>query len=192
MSTILRMTKSQIRNKYKRLRKTLSDDFIKNQSLLLANLLIEAPIWDKKTFHIFLPIEKQKELDTTLLLPLLQGKDKDIVLPKMNDFNQIQHFLLTDQTVLKINFLGIPEPVSGIEILPTSLDVVFVPLLAFDSKGHRVGYGKGYYDRFLAECRTDCIKVGLSLFEEEKETFIIEETDIALNYCVTPKQVYNY
>ncbi len=186
------MNKSQIRSRYKALRETLSDDFIKDKSLLLANQLLKIPIWDKNTFHVFLPIEKQKEIDTTFLLPLLQGKDKHIVLPKMVAPKQLQHFLLTDQTVLKTNSLGIPEPVSGIEIPVISLDVVFVPLLAFDSKGHRIGYGGGYYDRFLADCRTDCIKIGLSFFEEENEIFVTEDTDIALNYCVTPKQIYAY
>ena len=104
----------------------------------------------------------------------------------------MQHFLLTDQTRFQKNALGIPEPVSGIEIEALKIDVVFVPLLAFDNKGNRVGYGKGYYDRFLARCKPDCIKIGLSFFEEEQDSFIIEPTDIPLDYCVTPEQLYDF
>ncbi len=122
----------------------------------------------------------------------MQGKDKEVVVPKIAAAEQLQHFLLTDQTRFQKNALGISEPVSGIEIEALKIDVVFVPLLAFDNKGNRVGYGKGYYDRFLARCKPDCIKIGLSFFEEEQDSFIIEPTDIPLDYCVTPEQLYDF
>ncbi len=72
------------------------------------------------------------------------------------------------------------------------IDVVFIPLLSFDYKGNRVGYGKGYYDRFLLNCKEECLKIGLSFFEEEQCVFDVEDTDISLDFCVTPKQVYQY
>ena len=93
---------------------------------------------------------------------------------------------------LKLNKWGIPEPVNGIEIPATQLDVVFIPLLAFDEKGNRIGYGKGFYDRFLNECKEDVIKVGLSFFEA---TTTIEDTnanDIPLDFCVTPEKIYRF
>ncbi|MFQ3350745.1 MAG: 5-formyltetrahydrofolate cyclo-ligase, partial [Candidatus Arcticimaribacter sp.] len=127
-----------------------------------------------------------------LIITLLQGKDKEIVVPKITGETRLKHFLLTDQTRFKKNVWGIPEPVPGIEIDVPKIDVVFVPLLAFDSKGSRIGYGKGFYDRFLASCKPNCIKIGLSLFEENKIDFVSETTDIGLDYCVTPDQVYSY
>ena len=192
MSTILTMDKSQIRTQYKELRKQLSEIEVMDKSLTIANRCIELPIWEEKIFHLFLTLEDQHEVDTALIFTLLQGKDKEVVVPKIADAEQLQHFLLTDQTRFQKNALGIPEPVSGIEIGVLKIDVVFVPLLAFDNKGHRVGYGKGYYDRFLARCKSDCIKIGLSFFEEEQDSFIIEPTDIPLDYCVTPEQLYNF
>lgn len=192
MSTILTMDKSQIRKQYKSLREGLSKTQIENRSISIANRCLELPIWNKQIMHIFLSIENQKEVDTSFLRTLLQGKDKEIVIPKIIDSVRLQHFLLTDHTLFKKNSLGIPEPVSGIEIKPSIIDVVFIPLLSFDSKGNRVGYGKGYYDRFLLNCKEECLKIGLSFFEEEQCVFDVEDTDIPLDFCVTPKQIYQY
>ena len=192
MSTILTMDKSQIRKQYKSLREGLSKTQIENRSISIANRCLELPIWNKQIMHIFLSIENQKEVDTSFLRTLLQGKDKEIVIPKIIDSVRLQHFLLTDHTLFERNSLGIPEPVSGIEIKPSIIDVVFIPLLSFDSKGNRVGYGKGYYDRFMLNCKEECLKIGLSFFEEEQCVFGVEETDIPLDFCVTPKQIYQY
>lgn len=192
MSTILTMDKSQIRKQYKSLREGLSKTQIENRSISIANRCLELPIWNKQIMHIFLSIENQKEVDTSFLRTLLQGKDKEIVIPKIIDSVRLQHFLLTDHTLFKRNSLGIPEPVSGIEIKPSIIDVVFIPLLSFDSKGNRVGYGKGYYDRFLLNCKEECLKIGLSFFEEEQCVFDVEDTDIPLDFCVTPIQIYQY
>ena len=192
MSTILSMDKSQIRKRYKKLRKELSETEVMDKSLLIANRCIELPIWEKQIFHLFLSLEDQNEVDTALILTLLQGKDKEVVVPKIIDPEQLQHILLTDQTPFQKNPLGIPEPVSGIQIEPSKIDVVFVPLLAFDNKGNRIGYGKGYYDRFLARCKPECIKIGLSFYEVEQDSFPMEATDIPLDYCVTPEQLYRF
>ena len=97
---------------------------------------------------------------------------------------------LTDNTIIKKNQYNIPEPVDGIEISIDKIEVVFIPLLAFDKKGNRVGYGKGFYDRFLAKCKPKTIKIGLSFFEAETEISNVFESDISLDYCVTPKMVY--
>ena len=192
MSTILTMDKSQIRTQYKEFRKELSEIEVMDKSLLIANRCLELPVWEEQIFHLFLMLEDQNEVDTAIILTLLQEKDKEVVVPRIADAEQLQHFLLTDQTRFQKNALGIPEPVSGIEIEASKIDVVFVPLLAFDDKGHRVGYGKGYYDRFLTTCRPNCIKIGLSFFEKEQDSFIIEPTDIPLDYCVTPEKIYRF
>ena len=102
------------------------------------------------------------------------------------------HFLLTDNTKIKKNEYNIPEPVNGLEVPSNKIDVVFVPLLAFDKTGNRVGYGKGFYDKFLSECKPDAIKIGLSFFEAEELISDIFEGDIKLDYCVTPNDVYSF
>ena len=182
------MLKAELRTKYKALRKQLTFDEIMNDSLAIANNCLYLPIWDKTYFHLFLPIEAQKEVNTEFLLQILAGRDKEVVVSK-SDFESgtMTHYLLTDNTKLKENEYGIPEPVDGLEVPANKIDVVFVPLLAYDKKGNRVGYGKGFYDQFLSECKPDVIKIGLSYFDPEETITDLAEHDIQLDFCVTPE-----
>lgn len=187
------MTKSELRKKYKSLRNTLSVAQIDDLSMSVANQLLQLPVWGFSFYHIFLAIEEKKEVNTDYILNILSGKDKNIAISK-SDFKSglMSHFLLTDNTKIKKNSYNIPEPVDGIEILNDKIEVVFIPLLAFDTKGNRIGYGKGFYDRFLAECKPETLKIGLSFFEAETEITDVFESDVKLDYCVTPKQVYGF
>lgn len=187
------MFKKDLRKKYKDLRATLSQETIEDQSLAIANRLLSLDIWDKTYFHLFLTIEEQKEIDTEFILQILAGKDKEIVVSK-SDFSTLEmtHYLLTDNTKFKKNNYNIPEPIDGLEVPVSKIDVIFVPLLAFDVKGNRVGYGKGFYDKFLANCKPETITIGLSLFEAEETIDDVSENDIQLNFCVTPNKTYSF
>lgn len=187
------MTKAKLRKVYKSLRKNLSEDQIENLSLKIANQILNLPVWNHEFYHIFLSISEQKEINTEYLLHLLSGKDKHIVISK-SDFSTLEmtHYLLTDNTKIKKNQWHIPEPTNGINIDPNQIDVVFVPLLAFDKSGHRVGYGKGFYDRFLANCKPEVLKIGLSFFQSEEQIIDAIESDIQLDYCVTPEFIYKF
>lgn len=185
------MLKKELRLKYKLFRNQLSEKELDEKSLAIANKVLTLPIWEKTYFHIFLPITEQKEVNTELILHLLAGKDKEIILSK-SDFEtrNLTHFLLTDNTKIKKNEYNIPEPVDGIEVPTSKIEVVFVPLLAFDKTGNRVGYGKGFYDKFLNKCKPDTIKIGLSFFEPEEVIEDVFESDVKLDYCVTTKEVF--
>jgi 5-formyltetrahydrofolate cyclo-ligase len=187
------MLKTELRKKYKTLRSDLSMEAIDRLSIDIANKLLKLDIWDASFYHIFLTIEEQKEVNTDYILNILSGKDKHIVLSK-SDFetNIMTHYLLTDNTVIKKNKYNIPEPVDGIEITNNKIEVIFIPLLAFAKNGHRVGYGKGFYDKFLADCKPDTIKIGLSFFEAEDVIGDVFENDVTLDYCVTPERVYEF
>lgn len=185
------MTKKELRHKYKTLRKQASLEQIDELSLDIANQVLKLTVWEHTFYHLFLSIEEQKEINTDYILNILSGKDKNIVISK-SDFKTglMTHFLLTDNTKIKKNRYNIPEPVDGIAIAPNTIDVVFIPLLAFDKAGNRVGYGKGFYDRFLADCKPETIKIGLSFFEAEDKITDVYESDVKLDYCVTPKTIY--
>jgi 5-formyltetrahydrofolate cyclo-ligase len=187
------MNKKELRIKYKTLRSQLSENDVEEMSLAIANKVLMLPFWEKTYFHIFLPITEHKEVNTEFILHLLSGKDKEIVISKC-DFEtcHLVHFLLTDNTKIKKNQYNIPEPVDGLEVPTSKIDVVFVPLLAFDNAGHRVGYGKGFYDKFLTECKPETIKIGLSFFEAEEIIEDIFENDVKLDYCVTPNTVCRF
>ena len=185
--------KNQLRIKYKKLRQQLSPEQLEDLSLEIANRTLELPIWELSFYHLFLSISEKREIDTEPLLHILQGKDKNVVLSK-SDFetHRLTKYLLTDSTLIKKNQWGIPEPQGGIEVAPQQIEVVFIPLLALELKGHRVGYGKGFYDRFLSACTMDTLKVGLSFFEPEKEIPGILSSDVPLDFCVTPERVYKF
>lgn len=187
------MKKSELRIKYKALRQSLSEEEIEEMSVAIANNLLGLPIWHNTYFHVFLTITEQKEINTECILHLLSGKDKEIVVSK-SDFasRNMTHFLLTDNTKIKKNSYNIPEPVDGIEVPVTKIEVAFVPLLAFDTNGNRVGYGKGFYDAFLSASKPETIKIGLSFFEAEAAITDVFENDVKLDYCVTPKKVYAF
>ncbi|PIA78731.1 5-formyltetrahydrofolate cyclo-ligase [Gaetbulibacter sp. 4G1] len=187
------MTKSELRKKYKSLRKNLTLNQIDDLSIAIANQTLKLPIWEHSFYHIFLSIEEHKEINTDYILNILAGKDKNIVISK-SDFKTttLINFLLTDSTVIKKNHWNIPEPVDGIAIDDKKIDVVFIPLLAFDKLGNRVGYGKGFYDNFLANCKPETIKIGLSFFDVEDEIEGVYEGDVRLDFCVTTDEVYGF
>src|SRR5690606_25417144 len=106
--------KKMLRLKYKKLRENLSEQFIDEMSLQIANQALKLPIWDKTYYHIFLPIPEKKEVNTDYLMHILQGKDKSIIVSK-SDFTsgEMKHFLLQENTSLKISEYGIPESVTA-------------------------------------------------------------------------------
>lgn len=194
------MDKKALRSKYKVLRQSLTQEEIEDKSLAIANQLLRMDavpsgrlVWDKLYYHLFLTIEEQKEINTEYILQILAGKDKEIVISKC-DFTTLgmTHFLLTDNTKIKKNSYNVPEPVDGLEVPDAKIDVVFVPLLAYDKHGNRVGYGKGFYDNFLSKCKPETIKIGLSFFPPEEKIKDVSENDVKLDFCVTPEEIIKF
>jgi len=185
------MLKKELRLNFQDRRKKTSPQDVLDASLAISNKLLELPIWDYQYFHLFLNSQGKKEIDTSFILTLLQGKDKEVIIPKVHG-KALRHFLLMDSTVFKNNSWNIPEPVDGILVPPEKIEVVFLPLLAYDKSGYRVGYGKGYYDVFLSQCKPETIKIGLSMFEPVDTITDVETHDIAMDYCVTPTTIYSF
>lgn len=144
--------------------------------------------------HTFLPIKKHNEVNTKLITNTLH-KDfaPDIYISKSYADGKLTHHLYQENTKLITNKWGVPEPESSEKAFPeTTFDLVFVPLLAFDKRGNRVGYGGGYYDRFLSKCGPNCLKIGLSFFEPVDEISDANEFDVKLNHCVTPNKIWTF
>lgn len=187
------MTKQLIREEYKTKRMELSKNILNSKSEAICSSFFENFAVTDKIISLFLPIEKQNEVDTYLILDKAIANGAQVGLPRINNQNfGLRHFLFESKEQLIINKFGIPEPKDGQELYPNQFDIVFVPLLALDLTGNRVGYGKGYYDRFLKECRKDCLLIGLHLFDEFIEIDDINQFDIALHYCITPTQIFEF
>ena len=93
-------------------------------------------------------------------------------------------------SIFEANAWNIPEPVDTEVAGAELLDLVIIPMLAFDKKGNRVGYGKGYFDRYLKQCREDCIKIGFSYFDPVDSVDDASDFDVPLDLCITPQRTY--
>ena len=185
------MNKIEARKKYLDLRKKLDNVQIISKSISISNNLQDLPIWEHNFYHIYLPIKEKNEVDTMPIINILNNKKKKVLIPK-SDFNNttMKSFLLNDNTVLKKNKYGITEPIKNKEFLGR-IDVIFIPLVAYDLIGNRVGYGKGFYDKFLRNQNNKKLRVGLSFFNPEKR-IKIDEHDENLDFCVTPNRIFSF
>ena len=189
------MKKSALRKYYLDKRKALSTDEISAKSEKIKDLFFQKIDLSVIQFlHIFLPIKKQNEINTFLIISVLQQKYphiKIVVSRSIIDTHEMQHFMLKEQHLVA-NKWGILEPSEEhqTEILPTQIDLIIIPLLIFDKQGNRVGYGKGFYDRFLQKCSTNALKVGICTEEPIDEIDDINEFDVKINTCITPSNVF--
>lgn len=161
------MDKNELRRRYKSHRDQLSEAEIETQDAMIFQELCGFDWSDIRYLHCYLPIVGRNEYDTGPFISWIWTHYPEIqVVVSRSDFNthELTHYPLHPDTPLLENAWGIPEPAVGDPIEVGLLDVVLVPLLVVDVKGNRVGYGKGFYDRFLAGCRKGVLKMGISYF----------------------------
>lgn len=190
------MTKAELRKQLKEKRQQIPAEEIEAWSKQICRLFFQHFDMEEIHYlHIFLPIAKFKEINTWLIIHFLQSNfpNIQIVFPKTNiEDLSMESFLFDSDLVLAENKWGIIEPVQGNRLMPHYIDMIILPLLGFDKRGYRVGYGKGFYDRFLTACRKDIIKIGLSTEEPLPGIDDINSFDILMNFCITPKQVWHF
>lgn len=148
-----------------------------------------------QTVLSYWPIGHHGEVNTLLFTDFMAFRNPGLQLAyPVSNFSDytIQAVAVNEDTRFLKNAYGIAEPSNGPEIHPGSIDLVIVPLLAFDSMGYRLGYGKGFYDRYLTRCRTDTVKLGLSYFDPVPEIPDKHEFDIPLTVCITPERIYEF
>ena len=185
------MNKIKARKKYLELRKKLDNDQILLKSNTISNNVLNIPIWEYNFYHIYLPIQEKFEVSTIPIINLLNRNKKKVLIPKCDFKNgTMKSFLLNDKTILKKNAYGIPEPVNG-QQFSGEIDVMFIPLLAFDLNGNRIGYGKGFYDKFLSKQNNQIVKIGLSFFNPENK-IQKDAHDKTLDFCVTPNKTFSF
>jgi 5-formyltetrahydrofolate cyclo-ligase len=146
-----------------------------------------------RNLHIFLSIKKNNEVETRFIYEQIWRDFSHIrtFVPRVHK-EILEHLEFTKETKLIENSWKILEPIDG-ELFDEKLfDIVFVPLLCVDMQGNRVGYGNGFYDKFLINCRKDCVKIGVSFFEPIAEITDKNKFDVKLDYCLTPNRLINF
>lgn len=197
------MLKKQVRKTFRENRKNLSAEEVSAKSRDMVELLFSRiPVHHFSVVHTFLPIEKNNEPDTHIIINTLrQDFPLEIFISKSLENGDLLHVPFTANTPLKENQWGIQEPVdlsagiSSEEFFNTFSSeeiLVLIPLLAFDKWGNRVGYGKGFYDRFLGFSGENTLKVGLSLFDPVGQISDVSPFDIKMDFCITPTKVWQW
>lgn len=189
------MIKSDIRHFYKdsRLQLTVSQ-LTKLDDLLLIQFQ-KIPIEIPALIMTYAPIIKWNEFDPQGITDYCYFKnpDQQLFYPMVTELQGVSTMLpvlVNDTTTFEKNEMGFIQPVDGVDVTAADIDWVIVPLLAFDKRGFRVGYGKGYYDRFLKDCRSDVIKIGFSYFDPVENIEDVNRYDVPLDFCITHDKIY--
>ncbi|MXV37538.1 5-formyltetrahydrofolate cyclo-ligase [Flavobacteriaceae bacterium Ap0902] len=182
--------KKDLRQVYITKRKEISTSDREIYSQQIATHFLNSEWMEYETFHIFIPIDKFNEINTRLIIQELWAKNKTVVVPKMKG-KALLNCAYTPETLLAKNSWGIEEPKNHKEIPASQIDVVIVPMLIADKNGNRIGYGGGFYDRFLPTLRRDVQLVGINYFEPIAH-IDHEEHDIPLDALITPKGVVKF
>ncbi len=148
-------------------------------------------------FHVYQTMAQKHEVATEDFIDFVRDRHPqvNIVVPMVDDIHKVlRHVHVHNDLEMRINRWGIPEPHMPIDFIhPMQIDVVIVPLLGFDDRGHRLGYGAGYYDRFLSLTRPACMKVGLC-FESGHLAHALpdEPHDVPLDFVVTEQSIIRF
>jgi 5-formyltetrahydrofolate cyclo-ligase len=190
------MTKAELRKLYLERRRELSVSEIAVASKQIADRFFrDIDLDGVKALSTFIRIPKFNEVDTSAIYYRL-WKDRPWIktyAPKADlESGELENLTLFPDTPLTENRWGVREPAAGDMADAVSLDAVIVPLLCVDTVGHRVGYGKGFYDRFLAKCRPGCLKIGVHYFAPVEGPIDAAKHDIRLDACVTPDETYRF
>lgn len=180
------MTKAEIRKDFIAQRLKMTDLEHSRRSHEINRQLLYLIPRDVRYVHTFLPSLPKGEPNLWPLIRIALHRGVKLCVPIVGKGKEMTTAAFDDRTELLERSFGVCEPKEPELINEEEIDVVLVPLLAFDSKGFRVGYGGGYYDRFLKRI-PNATKIGVSLFSAVEKIDDVNENDIPLDMCVTPE-----
>ena len=190
------MTKSELRKAFLERRTSLSPETHSRLSTeIVARVFTEVNFSEIGTIHCYISLAHFGEVETKTFFERVWNRFPQIITtsPKIYEATgEIDSCIYQRDTPMLENRWKIPEPAGSETVAPEALDLVIVPLICFDRRGHRVGYGRGFYDRFLQKCRPDCIKAGFSFFPPVDEIGDDHEGDVRLDLCITPDETYQF
>jgi 5-formyltetrahydrofolate cyclo-ligase len=181
-------TKARIREEAKSARAMISPESRETWSAHIEEHLL--PLLLPYT-TILVYVSKPPEVDTRHLIERLLDADKKVVVPIIErDTGGLRLSYLHNPACLVRSTFQVPEPIGNeIPASPEAVEVAVIPLIAFDTEGSRLGYGAGYYDRFLKKYR-HIIKVGIAFSLQQKRVLPQDADDVRMDIIVTEKKVY--
>jgi len=188
------LKKNIVRKIYLKKRQELSSSkFEEDSSQLVQNTIELIKKYKPEYIHCFLPIHSKSEINTIPIIKYCWKNNINVVVPVSNfEDGTLKNAEFGPHTKTKQTKNNITEPIDPIWKKNDIINIVITPLLAFDSKGYRVGYGKGFYDRFFESLHKDVKRIGISIFKPCKYIENITEHDIPLTQCVTPNKTYSF
>ena len=183
--------KRYLRQLFRNKRSKLSSQELSEASIRIFDQIKAAKLIEGNMVMLYMSSQNHKELPTDAMFSL--SDHYNVCVPKViNKNGSMEAVVWSKDMPASSNEWGIKEPLSDTYITPEKIDTVVVPLMCFDKAGHRVGFGKGYYDRFLERCSKEVKTIGLSYFEAVDKITDVETTDIPLDVVVTPKNIYRF
>ncbi len=180
------MTKQEIRKRNLKIRYELSGRKDKDKKIL-ENLLSADFYKNARTVMTY--VSYKSEVDTTGLIQNMLKDKKRLCAPVCFENGIMEAFEFFDFGDLKTSKLGISEPETKIKVLPEEIDLIIVPGCAFNEEGFRIGYGGGFYDRYLKN--TKSVTCGL-FYEALRTDFSPDKTDIPLKFIITEENIYKF
>ena len=180
--------KKTLRSLYRAKRQALSATALEQASEAILEKVIRQTLVPEGLLMLFFDSPQHHEVPMQKWFERFESTP--ICVPKVVDSNgRMEAVLWQKEMTLVPNSWGILEPESNTFINPKKITSIIVPLLCFDQNGQRVGYGKGYYDRFLARCDENVNTIGVSVFDAVQKIEDVTPEDVALHMAVTPKKV---
>lgn len=181
--------KKELRNYYLEFRKKVDAEEISKSILPLFSDWLKT--FTFKTFGSYRPIQHLNELNLDIFEKeiLSQNKNAIIAYPTVED-DRMNFYTENDVSFFQKNKWNIDEIQNGTLVSAEEFDVIICPLLVCDKKGYRLGYGKGFYDRYLSKVKSNCLKIGIGCFEPIETMPEIYPHDIPLNIYFSPNRVY--
>ena len=186
------MNKEELRKYYLNKRRSLSCEDTQSASEDICNSVFENfQFKSGDAVHVFLPILTQNEINTHLIINKLHEQGITTVVPVTDFKSKIMTSVLFEKGQETRLNKGIPEPIVQHRFDDQNLTHILIPLAIFDKRGYRIGYGGGFYDRFLPKANPKVQKIGLSIFKPV-DNCEPNEFDIPLNHCITPQKKYSF